>query len=420
MNDAFDAQTLGLMVALGCGLLIGLERERRKGQGDDRRAAGIRSFTVAAVMGALAQSLGDGWLVAIGALLIVALVSVAYFKSSSYDPGITTELALFATYLVGVQATVQPEVAAGCAAGLAALLAARGRLHRFATQVLSEQELHDGLLLAALALVVLPLTPSKPLAWLGGINPRPLAATVLLILMLQALGHVALRLLGPRGGLPAAGFFGGFISSTATIASLGARARRHPAHGLLMGGSAALSTAATWVQALMLAAVLSPAAARVLAPAAFAGLLAAVMSSGMLLWSARGQGDDEPQPLAGDRALNLSAAVLIAGVLALVTLAVASAQRHLGTMAMLTGASLAGLADAHSPITSLFALFAAGGLDRRELNVGVLLAISSNSATRTLVAFSTGGMRFGIYACAALAAGLAAAWSAAYTTGGLA
>ena len=51
-------QLLGLAVALGAGLLIGLERERRKGDGPLRRAAGIRSFSLAALAGALAQALG--------------------------------------------------------------------------------------------------------------------------------------------------------------------------------------------------------------------------------------------------------------------------------------------------------------------------------------------------------------------------
>ena len=266
--DAFGPDTLGLLVALGCGLLIGLERERRKGSGDDRRAAGIRSFSVTALIGALAQSMGDGLLVVLGGSLIVALIAVAYYKSRSRDPGITTELALFATYLVGVQAILSPATAAACGAGLAALLAARGRLHRFATQLLSERELHDGLLLAALALVVLPLIPSVPIAWLGGINPRPLAAMVLLILVLQAAGHVALRLLGPRGGVAAAGFFGGFVSSTATIASMGSSARQHPGWAGVTASGAALSTVATWVQVMVLATALSPQAAQTLAPVA--------------------------------------------------------------------------------------------------------------------------------------------------------
>ena len=407
------ALPVGLMVALGCGLLVGLERERRKGQGDDRRAAGIRSFSIACVVGALAQGLGDGWLVVLGGLLIVLLVSVAYFKSVSRDPGITTELALFATYLVGVQAAVRPEIAAGCAAGLTLLLAARGRLHRFATDVLSEQELHDGLLLSALGLVVLPLIPSLPLPWLGGINPRPLAGMVLLILLLQALGHVALRLLGPRGGLPAAGFFGGFISSTATIASMGAQARKQPASGRLLAGSAALSTAATWVLAMALAAALSPAAAAALAPPALAGLAAAGTAAGLLLWWARRETTGDSMVVREEPALHLPTALWIAGLLTGVTLVVGTAQRHFGTAAVFTSAALAGLADAHSPVASLSALFAAGTLGARELTLGVLLAVSSNSVTRVVVAFSAGGARFGASVAAALAAGLAAAWSVA-------
>jgi uncharacterized membrane protein (DUF4010 family) len=223
---------IGLLVALGCGLLIGLERERRKGEGDDRAAAGIRSFSIAALGGAMAQASDQPGLVFAGALLVAALAALAYYKSRSRDPGLTTEVALFATYLVGVLAMLEPTLGAACGASLALLLAARQRLHRFATRVLSAEELHDMLLLAALGLVLLPLVPSMPLAWLGGINPRPLAALVLLILLLQGVGHVALRVAGPRFGLAASGFFSGFVSSTATIASLGSRARHEPSPAL--------------------------------------------------------------------------------------------------------------------------------------------------------------------------------------------
>ncbi|WP_343252166.1 DUF4010 domain-containing protein, partial [Methylibium sp. T29] len=167
-------------------------------------------------------------LVIVGALLVAGLAALSHAKSRSRDPGLTTELALFTTYLIGVQSVLSPALGAACGAGLAVLLAARERLHRFATELLSEQELHDGLLLTALALIVLPLIPARPLDALGGIDPRPLAALVLLILAMQAAGQVALRALGPRGGVLAAGLVSGFVSSTATVASLGGRARERP------------------------------------------------------------------------------------------------------------------------------------------------------------------------------------------------
>ncbi len=176
--SSLDAQAPSLAVALGAGLLIGIDRERRKGQGDDRSAAGLRSFAVAAVIGALAQSLGTPGLVIAGTLPVLMLSALGYWKSRSSDPGLTTELALFVTYLIGVLAVPSPALAAACAAGLAALLAARDGMHRFATQWLTEEELHDGLLLAALGLIVLPLIPARPIAALGGIDARLLAALV--------------------------------------------------------------------------------------------------------------------------------------------------------------------------------------------------------------------------------------------------
>ena len=88
---------VGLAVALGCGLLIGVERERRKGTDPHRATAGLRTFTIAALAGALAQGLGQPWLVLLGGLLVLALVVIGYWREQSSDPGITTELALFVT-----------------------------------------------------------------------------------------------------------------------------------------------------------------------------------------------------------------------------------------------------------------------------------------------------------------------------------
>lgn len=50
---------LRLAIALGIVLLIGAERERRKGEGAQRGAAGIRTFAITAVLGA--ASLPVNW-----------------------------------------------------------------------------------------------------------------------------------------------------------------------------------------------------------------------------------------------------------------------------------------------------------------------------------------------------------------------
>ncbi len=413
---------VGLAVALGAGLLIGIERERRKGSGADREAAGLRSFVLAAVTGALAQSLPVRGLVAIGALLVVLLAAAAYWKSrnsNSSDPGLTTELALLSTYLIGVQAMLEPALAAACGAGLAVLLAARARLHRLATELLSEQELHDGLLLAALALIALPLVPQAPIAELGGMQPRPLAALVLLIMAIQAAAQVALRWLGPRRGLLVAGFLGGFVSSTASVASFGGRARAAPAHVAALAGGAVLSAAATWVQALVMSAALSPAAAWALLPVAAAGASAcAAAGAWMVLRAGTALPPAEAAACSTERsALRPRLALAVALMLATVAAVVGLLQRHFGDTGMVVAVALAALADAHAPIASLAALHAAGTLNTPMWVAGVLLAVGANTLTRCAVAAAAGGRGYALRVGAALLGSLLAAAAAAWAVG---
>ena len=311
------SQLIALLLALGIGLLIGLERERRKGTGADRRAAGIRSFAPVAVSGAFAQLLRVPGLVVVGGAFVALLAAISHFKSSTGDPGLTTELALFVTYLVGVLVATQPLLGSACGVTLALLLNTRTRLHCFATQVLTEQELHDGLLLCSAALI-----PNRPLAWLGAINPRPLAAIAVLILTLQAIGHVAVRWLGLRLGLVAAGFIAGFASSTAAIASLGRRAREQPERVAMLSTAAAWSTAATWVLVILMAGALSIDAAIALVPVAGAGLACTVSTcAGLLAWARRDPVKD-PTP-AHIAYFVLGAAAAIGGLIMLVWIGIA-------------------------------------------------------------------------------------------------
>jgi len=397
---------LGLAAALGGGLLIGLERERRKRGRDGKgphEAAGIRSFALAALGGGIAQTLQQPLLVAMGALMVAALVAVAYWKSREQvpgqpppDPGLTTELALFITYLVGVLSVQQPALGAGAAAVVAGLLAARERLHHLATQLLSDAELHDALLLAALALVLLPLAPAAPINWLGGMAPRTLLLTVVLILSLQAVGHVALRVLGAQAGLALAGFFSGFVSSTATIASMGSRARAHPEERAACQAGALASTTATWVQVMLLVGALAPGALPTLLPSAAAGAVVAAAAA-LLQWRLA-HGKAEPDMPDADRArqgpLRLREALIVAGLLAAVSLLVSASQHWLGDAGLLAGTALAALADAHSPVAALAALHSSGRVDSTVLLTGALVAVSANSVTRAITAWVAGGAGF--------------------------
>lgn len=404
---------VGLAVALGVGLLLGIERKRRKGDGDGRAAAGLRTFAVAALAGALAQLLPAPGLVPVGAVFVGLLGAISHWKSQSRDPGMTTEIALFATYLLGVLSISAPGLAAACGAGLALLLAARQWLHRFATQLLSEQELHDGVLLAALALVVLPLIPSRPIELLGGIDPRPLAALVLLIMALQATGQVAVRWLGVRGGMLGSGFVSGFVSSSATVASFGSQARAQPAQTAFLASGASLSGVATWVQAVLMSAALSPEAALALLPVALAGAAGAAAAGLLPLLSRQAGVPMEAAPTSTRSALRPREALAVAFALALVALLVGTAQRRFGDAGLHISVALAAIVDAHAPVASLAAPHAAGSLLGDHFVRGVLIAIAANTGTRCVLAVVAGGRSFALRVAAALLTSLASAWGAA-------
>ena len=219
---------LGFLVALGVGLLIGIDRERKKGEGPARQAAGLRTFTLAALLGAVAIVTGGELLLAAVALGVVAFAGLSYWRARDSDPGLTTETALVLVTLLGGLAIREPAFAAGLGVVTAVLLAARSALHRFVLAVLTDQEIRSLLIFAGATLVVLPLLPDRAIGPYGALNLHTIWIVVILVMAVSALGYIAVRLLGARYGLPLAGLAAGFISSIATIGSMGARARKEP------------------------------------------------------------------------------------------------------------------------------------------------------------------------------------------------
>lgn len=405
--DPLGPHWLGLAVALGCGLLVGVERERRKGAGDARAAAGVRTFTVAAVSGALAQALGQPFLVAAGAVLVLLLAAISHWKSRSRDPGVTTELALFVTYLLGVTAVVDPALAGAGAVVVTVLLAARSVLHRFSTRVLMPSELRDGLILAGAALVVLPLAPDRPLAWLAGVDPRTLWSLVVALLSLQALGYVAMRALGPQRRLALSGLASGFVSSTATHGAMGARARATPELLRACAGGALASNVATIAQLTVVAAAASPAVLRTLWPVLLAGALVAAAAAALATFGApRGQGG---APVL-DRLFDLRGSLVFAAVLSGVTALAALVGERFGASAATVGTALAGFVDVHASLASVCTMVEAGRLPARDSGLPVLLGFSANTASKLLAAWVSGGSVFAWRVAPGLLALLAAVW----------
>jgi len=398
---------VGFAAALGGGLLIGIERERRKGAGPHRAPAGVRTFALAALAGAGAQALTQPILIAAGALFIAVLASIAYWRNRTQDPGVTTELALLVTYLIGVMAMEHPAVAAGGSVVVALLLASRSALHKFSVDVLTATELRDGLVFAAAALIMLPLLPNQPLPWTLDINPRRLWGLVVLFMALQAAGYVASRAAGPRLGLALSGLATGFVSSTGTIAALGARAREKPELRTSCVAGALFSTVATVALLGVVVLTVYPSALPVLWPSLLCALVTAAAAAAVALW--RQRGTEPPSPPSG-HAFNLLYAMGFAVILAGVTAVVSLVNTGWGGSAAAIATALAGAFDVHAAATSTLSLAAEGKLATKDVPLPVLVAFSTNALMKGIAAFIGGGRAYGVWVVLGITLAVTAAW----------
>jgi uncharacterized membrane protein (DUF4010 family) len=388
---ALPAEASAILVAVGAGLLVGVERERRMKADQVAAAAGVRTFSLTALLGVLAALSHSPLLLGVAALGTIALTAISYIKSHDADPGLTTEIALLAIFITGVLAASQPVLAAAAGVLIAVLLVSRSFLHEFAHRELSDQELRDAVLLAAAAILVLPILPDEPIDPWQVVNPRLVWKLTVLIMLVDAAGYVAQRAIGARAGLPISGLLGGFVSSTAVIATMGKRAKEEPAVLPAAVAGAALSNIATVAQ---LAIVLAVSNATLLAHLRWALLTmgVAMAAYGAVLLIAT-KGKAAPPPPSG-RAFRLRTALIFAGAFVLIMLLVAWLQRSFGPSWALAGVVIGGFADAHSTAASIGSLASQGQMTTQLAVIGVGLVITTNTLSKLAFARAGGAAYF--------------------------
>lgn len=401
-----DVQITGIVTAIGIGLMIGIERERA--HAGESTQAGVRTYTLVALLGALAALLQSPFGITAFALIIAAFVALSYRRTSVTDPGLTTEVALVLTYVLGVLAMSQPVLAGGTGVLVTILLAARTRLHGFVLDTLTEQEVHDGLLLAASALIVLPLLPDRPVDPWGVLNPRLIFTLAVLFMAVNALGYIALRLFGATRGLALAGFISGFVSSSATHSAMGTRARATPKTARAAAAGAALSSIATVVQLAIVLALSSTAVLQALLWPLVASGIVAVLYGLVFMWHALSE-EAGPEP---GRAFRLSGALGFALLMGAVIAGAALLVMWLGPKGAVIGAAIAGFADAHAGALSAGSLHRSASIDLPTACSAVLAAFSTNALTKAGISLWSGGPKFALRVVPGIVLMIAAAWAA--------
>lgn len=363
-------------LALGLGLLVGLQRERVQSP-----LAGIRTFALITVWGTvcalLALDLG-GWLVGLGGLAVAALLVVGNLiqaETKEPDPGLTTEIAALLMYGIGAYLVVgHVGVALALGGATALLLHWKVPLHAFVARI-GETDLKAIMRFVLIALVILPVLPDQMYGPYDAFNPRQIWFVVVLIVGISLGGYLAYKWLGPRAGTVLGGVLGGLISSTATTVSY-ARRHRTPSPSIRLAALVLMiASAVALVRVLVEIAVVAPATFPHLAPplALLLGWMA-LLAVGMYCL-ARGEHEELPQP--GNPA-ELTSALLFGGLYAVVRLAVAAAKNSLGETGLYGVAVLSGLHDLDAITLSTAQLVDRGQVEPQTGWRLILIATLSN------------------------------------------
>jgi uncharacterized membrane protein (DUF4010 family) len=397
-----------LAISLGIGLLVGAERERRKGTGPTRASAGIRTFALASLTGAISMTVGGQLLLTIACLVVGALSVFGYARNKGEDPGITSELSLLTTTLMGALAVREPGLAAGFAVVVTILLAARTRIHHFVREILTEQEVHDALIFAGFALVILPLTPNRPIGPLDVLNLRVLCTLVVIVMFISSAGYVAVRSLGPRIGLPLTGLAAGFVSSVATIGSMGNRVAKEGSLLRLAAAGAVLSTVSTVIQLIVVLWIADRSTLAALwVQLALAGVTASMYAVVFMRRSLRQEGTVVEHQ---GKAFNLSSAVVFAATVSAILAISAAAREWFGAKGLLITAFVAGFADTHAVAISAASLVRTGKIGVADAVPVVLIGFTTNTLSKAMIAAMTGGRQFALAVVPGLMLVLGAAW----------
>ncbi|MBZ6078118.1 MgtC/SapB family protein [Microvirga puerhi] len=402
-----------LAVALAIGLLIGIERGwKQREEAEGERAAGLRTYMLATLLGALCAILSDhlGVVFLSIAFLAFALAFTAFawleasVEGNFSATGVVAALLAFALGSYTILGNMQIAVTIAVTATI--VLALKQPLHSWLRR-LTWIEIRAALILLAMTFLLLPILPNRPIDPYEAVNPAAIWLLAIIIAALSFVGYVAVRITGGQHGIALAALAGGLASSTATTATFARLAREQPASGPLLAGGILLASAVMVVRVIIVASLVNFNLLRPLGwPLGAAGLVL-LLGAAVLLFRHHGQDGAQPD-LRIHNPFELGTALQLAALIAVISLFGKILVETVGDAGLNVLAILSGIADVDAVTLSL-ARLSLNSISAAAAVTGVGLAVTTNTVIKTGMTFSLGNAKAGlpvaVVSLAAFAAG---------------
>ena len=384
-----------LLVTAAIGLIIGLEREFNT-HGERAHVGGIRTFTLAAMLGYLSGTVAANsvlWVIPFTILGFFLLLSVIYYYQVRQERyGLTSELSMLSTLLLGIlvsQGYVQESLAVVVV--MTALLSVKEQVHGIVKKI-TEEEMFAFIKFAVLALLILPILPDKSFGPEGLINFLELGWLVIIVLSISFTGYLLLKFVGQRGILLTA-IIGGLLSSTMVTWVFSERSREKPELSASYGAGIILASSVMFIRAFALAAVFYQPVARLLV-IPLSVLLVLNLLTAYRVYRLQQHNGETPSLNPGNP-LDIRNAVVFTLIYTGITFGMYYARQWSGQVGVYLSGAISGIADIDA-ITISSAKWASADTEQTGFAASVIiLAILSNTVFKAVLSYIRGSEALG-------------------------
>lgn len=371
-----------LLVTLGMGALIGLERQHAAMQDEKENFAGIRTFMFVSLLGFMATMgfyILSTWLYFAVFLVVAVFTGISYsITASRGDIGATTEFSAIIGFLLGTLVFLgYIEIALALTVVVLVLLSAKMKLHSIIGKINGE-ELYDFIRFVVIALLIFPFLPDETYGPFNVLNPKEVGWVIILTSGLGLVGYILMKFMDSRKGILLSGLIGGLVSSTAVTWVFAKKSKENEAHSLSCAVAILAASTIMIVRVFVWVWVFNKSLFSQVYGAFIPVFLAAVAV--FLYFKEKGKEKPDSSMKQG-KPLDLQGALVFGLIYCIILLVVSYANQELGAKGILLSSAVAGLSDIDA-ITISVSKLAGTNLDFSIAGKAVLLATISNTVVK--------------------------------------
>lgn len=390
IDELMGSYILGVLISMGIGLILGIEREYDKLK-DQQGFAGIRTFPIVAILGFTLGSLTElytPWVLAISLGSFILFLGFNQFskEQQEYAKGLTTNLALIATFVLGVMVSAEYyRDAVATAVIIVTLLSLKTKFRSVISNITSE-ELFAFIKFSIIALLILPFLPDKTYGPDNLLNPFEIGSIVVIVSFLNFIGYFLVKFVGSNKGILLTAILGGLISSTAVTWSYASKSAELPELSKKYGAGIIIASAIMFPRLALLAYIFNSALLKYLVlPFSILTAICIVVSLIMIKRDAK-----EPDTnIKLGNPLNMLNAIGFGAIYVIIGFAVFYSNEFFGESGLYYSALIAGLADTDA-ITISMAKFSISETNLSLASSVILAATMSNMLVKLGITIAKG------------------------------